>query len=221
MCHRLGMARLLLAFLTAFVLPLWGAPKFVMKLVGSVEGKVITSRDVKANYVVDNIIYDRRKGWGLHSGTAQFRDALNRLLIEMVVYSEARTFGVARLEAAETEKTFKQVMARLNSDKKAKKAWESLGFSTRRLKFLVKRKLQANRFIKYKSNSSYVQVTDAEAREYFSKNRLKFGTSNFDSFRKNIKKYLAKKNAEDRLRNWFDVLKAKYKVKNFVVTQKI
>jgi len=81
---------------------------------------------------------------------------------------------------------------------------------------MVSRKLRANRFIKYKSNSSYVQVSDEEAREYFEKNRLKFGTLDYDNFKNNIKKFLSKKNAEDRLRDWLEVLKKKHKVKNIL-----
>jgi hypothetical protein len=102
-----------------------------------------------------------------------------------------------------------------------KKRWNQLGVSDSQLKEMVSRKLRANRFIKYKSNSSYVQVSDEEAREYYNKNELKFGATDFESFKDNIKKYLGRKNAEDRLRDWLDVLRKKHKVRNMMSGTKI
>ena len=45
---------------------------------------------------------------------------------------------------------------------------------------------------------------------------MKFGTTDFDGFKTSIKKYLGRKNAEDRLRDWLDILRKKHKVKNLV-----
>jgi hypothetical protein len=51
-------------------------------------------------------------------------------------------------------------------------------------------------------------------KDYFEKNRQRFGSASLDSFKVTIKKFLTKKTADDRLREWFDVLKKKYKVKS-------
>ena len=78
----------------------------------------------------------------------------------------------------------------------------------------IQRKLRAKKFIRFKADSSVVPVTNTEAREYFDNNRLKFGDLPFENFKENIKAYLSRQQVEQRLRDWFEVLQNKYKVKN-------
>ena len=161
---------------------------------------------------MDRALYDEGNFLPISYGSEEFTSALNRLLIEWMVRDEADTFGVAKVSEAEIGQSLTSVKTRIAANSAVKSRWATLGFSDGQLKDMVSRKLKANRFIKYKSNSSYVQVTDEEARDYFNKNRLKFGTMDFESFKGNIKKYLEKKNAEDRLRDWLTILRKKHKV---------
>jgi hypothetical protein len=190
--------------------------QLVLKTVGAVEDKVITNRDVEASFLVDRALYNDGPLTPITYGTEEFTSALNRLLIEWMVRDEASAFGVAKVSDSEIDDAYRAVKQKIDSHSIAKSKWANLEIRDQQLKELIGRKLRANRFIKYKSNSSYVQVSDDEARDYFNKNRLKFGTMDFESFKVSIKKYLEKKNAEDRLRDWLDILRKKHKVKNLV-----
>jgi hypothetical protein len=201
------------AFISGAVTPALGAKQLVMKLVGAVGSRIVTNRDVEANYLVDRALYNDGAVQPLGIGTEEFNGALNRLLIEIMVFEEANTFGVAKVPESEVDEALSSVRRRLATTP-TKSRWGALGYAEGQLKEMVLRKLRANRFIKYKSNSSFVQVSDEEARDYFNRNRLRFGTMEFDSFKSSIKKYLGKKNAEDRLRDWFEILRKKHKVKN-------
>lgn len=199
----------------------YGSKHMVFKLVGSVNSTIVTNRDVEASHLVDRALYNYGRFTPIVLGTEEFANALNRLLIERIVWEEANTFGVATVSNSEVDQTFTQIRSRLFADKKAKALWQKLGLNEAKVKEMILRKLRANRFIKYKSNSSFVAVSDDEARDYFNKNRLKFGTTSFESFKPGIKKYLGRKNAEDRLREWFEILRKKHKVKNLVGGQSL
>jgi hypothetical protein len=188
----------------------------VLKVVGSIEDKSLTNRDVEASYIIDRLLYDEGAYAPLVFGTEEFASHLNRLLIEVMVRDEADVFGVAKVPDKEIDETTQSIRQKIQSHAAIKTRWAALGFSEAQLKELISRKLRANRFIKYKSNSSFVQVSDDEARDYFNKNHLKFGTMDFESFKSSIKKFLGRKNAEDRLRDWLDILRKKHKVKNLV-----
>ena len=82
------------------------------------------------------------------------------------------------------------------------------------LRAQIKRKLQAKKFINFKADSSVVPVTDEEAERYFKENRSKFGAMPFENFKENIKTFLARQQVDRRLRDWFEVLRNKYKVRN-------
>jgi hypothetical protein len=192
------------------------ARQLVMKVVGGIEGRVLTTRDVQASSLLDHLLYNEDASTQLKYGTEEFANQLNRLLIEWMVRDEADVFGVAKVSEGEVDESFQSIKSKLKNHPVVKSRWNDLGFSESQLREMIGRKLRANRFIKYKSNSSFVQVSDDEARDYYNNNRVKFGTTDFDGFKENIKKYLGRKNAEDRLRDWLDILRKKHKVKNLV-----
>lgn len=214
--HDQNMKNIVLIFILSFLASnAFAARQLALKLVASVENKIVTSRDVEASYIVDRVLYREGPLGVIAVGTEEFKDALDHLLIESMVSSEASTFGVAKVTDSEIEQSFSEVKEKI-SGSAIKNRWASLSISDSQLKDIVAHKLRANRFIKYKSDSSYVQVSDEEARDYFNRNRLKFGTMQFEGFKANIKRYLAKKNAEERLKDWFDVLRKKHKVKKMI-----
>lgn len=205
-------------FLSLIASPLLGAKNLFVKLVGAVDKRPLTSREVQANYFIDRLFYKDSKPSQVDIGTEEFNSAVNRLIVEIIVFEEAVNFGVATVSEQEVQADLKRIKGLIQSKPALRGKWQEFGYTDPQLKEMIDRKLRANKFIKYKSNSSYVQVSDDEAQEYFNRNRIKFGSVDFDSFRPNIKRFLAKKNAEDRLRDWFEVLRKKYKVKNLVGT---
>ncbi len=216
--HMTSKSLLLFLVLSVFGTPdAFATKQMVLKSVGAVGGKVITNRDVEANYIVDRVLYNNGSYTPISLGTEEFNSALDRLLVEYMVFEEATEFGVAKVADSEVDQSFGSVKTKLNNTGPIHSNWSLLGYSEPQLKEMVGRKLRSNRFIKYKSNSSYVQVSDEEARDYFNKNQLKFGTAEFEGFKVNIKKFLGKKNADDRLREWFEILRKKHKVKNLQI----
>ncbi len=84
---------------------------------------------------------------------------------------------------------------------------------------LVLRKLKAQSFLKFKTESLVVLVSDEEIRQYFQKNRVKFGSAPLEAVKENIRQYLVTQQIQDKLKEWFEILKRKYKVKYFSVSQ--
>ncbi len=84
---------------------------------------------------------------------------------------------------------------------------------------LVLRKLKAQSFLKFKTESLVVLVSDEEIKQYFQKNRVKFGSAPLDAVKENIRQYLVTGQIQDKLKEWFEILKRKYKVKYFSVSQ--
>lgn len=187
-----------------------------LKVVASVANHVINSREVEASYIIDKAMYGSGSILPVSIKSDEFREAINRLLIEWMVFEEAKVFNVAAVSDSEITQMVAQVKQKTASGE-VHGRWRELAVSDSDLREIVLRKLRANKFIKYKSNSSYVQVSDEEARDYFNKNRLKFGTMEFEKFRENIKVFLAKTNAQTRLRDWFEILRKKHNVKNLMV----
>jgi hypothetical protein len=210
------MYRLTIFALIFISLPTYASRQMLLKVVGGIEDKVLTTRDVTASSIIDHLLYNEDVNAPLRYGTEEFAGQLNRLLIEWMVRDEADVFGVAKVTDNEVDETFQSIKTKLKNHPIVKARWAELGLSENQLRDIIARKLRANRFIKYKSNSSYVQVSDDEARDYYNANKMKFGTTDFESFKTSIKKYLGKKNAEDRLRDWLDILRKKHKVKNLV-----
>ena len=73
----------------------------------------------------------------------------------------------------------------------------------------------SEKFIQFKTDSSLVPVTDEEAKAYFEKNKGRFGNLPFERFKVNIKRFLIRRQVDSRLKDWFDVLQRKYKIKVF------
>jgi hypothetical protein len=184
--------------------------------VAQVQNHVVTSREVRINKWVEVTLYPAqlRKGQKEVSdlGSTQFIQDTNRVLLEWMVFLESQAFNAQAIAEEQVSE------AKQNFLKTARKSplWDELGIRVGELEELLRRKLQAKKFIQFKASSSVVPVTDEEAQVYFNKNRLDFGDLPFESFRENIKAFLARKHVDKRLKDWFIVLQNKYKVRNFV-----
>ncbi len=133
-------------------------------------------------------------------------------LLEKVVASEAESFSVANVPEVE----LKEFLVKAKKETTGNPSWQALEISQNELQELLARKLRSKKFLKYKSDAANLTVTDYEVKEYYDKSKYKFGDLPFDSFKENIRQYLIKKQTEDRLREWFEVLRKKYQVRNFL-----
>lgn len=185
--------------------------------VGVVGDQIVTAREVQVAQVIDRVIEAPEGKVPAVSEVpikdAKFADLVSTFLLEKAAVNEAVSFSVADVD----DKLLKDMGARLEKAVAGKAFWQKLDVSPEFVRNVLRTKLIAKNFIKIKADSMAGLVTDDEAKAYFEKNRLKFGTETFEAFKENIKTYLVKKQKEDRLRSWFEVLRRKHKVRNIII----
>lgn len=203
-----------------FLLWAWGsgaeAKELISMAVGQVRDHVLTSREVHISEGLEQALYSAQPNMPIkfirQVESPQFAKQVTSTLLEWVVYLEARSMAVTRLEEGEIDKALaksKEILGRLAT-------WQDLQVSSRELKKSLERKIMAKKLIRFRAESSVVPVSDAEAERYFHQNRLKFGNLPFENFKSSIKTFLSRQQVEKRLKDWFEVLQAKYQVRNFL-----
>lgn len=206
------MLKALLIFTLIFSAQTEAAKKPLLKLLAEVDQKIVTTRDTEAYYIVTKLI-EGAKPSSIKFGDSDNKLALDDYIIATMVFNEAQSFGVAQITNEEVESEYKIVKQKLAENSSLKSQWNWLDIEDSQLKEMVAKRLRAAKLIKYKSDSVNIQVSDDDARDYFEKNRLRFGSVEFESFKPTIKKYIAQRNSEGRLKEWIDILKKKHKVK--------
>ncbi|MFM6929229.1 MAG: hypothetical protein ACKOX6_12245 [Bdellovibrio sp.] len=208
----LGMRALLLSLLIS--VPTWAAT-VITESVGQVANHVVTSREVQICTVIDNILFPSKGKSGLvevRPEQAEFRNHVTSVLLESVIAMEAESFNVGVV----SDKDLAEALAKIEKATAGKSYWGQLDVSPTELKVFANRKLVAKSFMAFKTASMVGIITDQEAQAYYDKNRVKFGSTPFAGFKENIKTFLAQQQMEERLRTWFEVIKRKYKVRNFI-----
>ena len=181
------------------------------KIVGTAADQVVTSREVQiVNFLERGILTDKNLNL-IQPEENRFNVEVAQVLLEIVVQTESSVFEFNQMGDDE----FKETLAKVQKNLTNSKDWKSLQTSPAELEKFLKRKLISKKFIKVKSDSMKGFITDAEAKDYFDKNRLKFGQVPFVEFKENIKSFLSQQQLEERLKAWFEIIKKKYKVKNY------
>jgi hypothetical protein len=175
----------------------------------------VTSREVQINYFLEQLL-EQMNGSKKAIKMIQLQDNdfanhTSEVLLEWIIYKEASSFET-ELTNGDIQKELKYVQEKV----KTYAAWASLDVTREEEKQFLERKILVKRFMRLKSDSSKIPVSDAEAEVYFKKNRNKFGSLPFESFRENIRVFLQNSQTEQRLKNWYEVLNRKYKVRNFI-----
>ena len=207
----------LLLFSLFFLMSSAFAAVLVTQTVGQVADYVVTSREVQISTVIEGILFPsaKREGKGLvevQLGQEAFNKDLTATLLEVVVGLEAENFNVGAINEAELN----AAVVTVEKAVAGKAYWNALEVSNKELRRLVKRKIESKNFLKFRTNSMSGIISDQEAHAYYEKNRVKFGSLPFASFKDNIKTFLSQQQLEERLRSWFEVIKRKYKVRNFL-----
>ncbi|OFZ19063.1 MAG: hypothetical protein A2Z20_05105 [Bdellovibrionales bacterium RBG_16_40_8] len=185
---------------------------------GRVSDIVITSREVVINYMIEEaLVSPDAKSQKLalkpqDIKSAAFIRETTAALFETAIYLEAESFSETAVSEAVVESKAQDVIRKL----KTNKDWKKLEVANREIKNILRRKLRAKDFIRFKIDSVAITITDQEAQDYFDNNRLKFENLNFSNFKENIKSYLTKQQADKRLKDWFELLQSKYRVHNFL-----
>lgn len=188
----------------------------VTRVVGEVGPRVVTSREVRINEAVGQVVAGLPNAGGprkvLSATDAGFPAGVLKVLDEWTVFLEASEIGAKMADKAEVAKWAKQVA----DNWKGVGDWEKLEASAAEVREAVERKLAAQAFERLKGDASLVTVSDADALLYYKKNRLRFGNLPFENFKDNIKAALVRGQTERRLYEWRAVLRRKYRVRNFV-----
>jgi hypothetical protein len=145
-------------------------------------------------------------------GTKEFDAQLNECMLELMVYLEAASLRVAAPSNDLVDKKLSEFLEFLEKSLQIgiEKTW-ILATKKSELNNLIQRWLQAKSFVALKSDKSGIVPTDLEIKEFFEKNRMRFGDGGLDKYKANVRDYLVRKQSEDRLKEWFVELKKKYK----------
>lgn len=193
------------------------AATLVTQTVGQVSDHVVTSREVQISMAIEGVLFPSPKAPPkslneTRPGSPDFRTAVTAVLLESVVALEAENFNVASI----SNEDINAAVAQIEKTAGGRSYWNELEVSSLEIKNFTKRKLMAKSFLKFKTSSMSGIITDQEAQDYYERNRVKFGSSSFESFKENIKTFLAQQQLEERIRSWFEVIKRKYRVRTFV-----
>lgn len=209
--------RMLFAILISF--RLWAAENsnvIVTEAIGRAGTNVVTSREIQIAYAVEQALNEPakkanlidRKSWSFELNSETASKALGQSLLELVVQMEAENFAVGLVSAEDLTGAEKHVVEML----KPWPIWQNFEVSDAELRQILKRKLRARNFLKFKTETSGVQISDEEALKYFEKNKVKFGNLPFAQYKENIKEALSRAQVEEKLKDWFEILKRKYRV---------
>lgn len=209
----LSVLAIALAATTSFAAP--NINRIVTKVVGEAKDQFITSREVQISEAVESVLGAKGDGKSLQIpeiGHENFPTKVNDVLTEWIVYFEAQSFSADAVSKSAIE----DAISKVEKGSANSSGWRRLEVSKSELEEVLKRKLSAKSFIRLKTESSLMPVTDSEAQAYFKKNRLKFGNLPFTSFKDSIKAHLRQQQMDRRMKDWLEILQKKYKVRNFV-----
>lgn len=188
----------------------------VSTAVGQVGSHILTSREVQISYVIEQILLNKgalkgavAKNALLTTDDERFKGHVQELMIEQLVRLEAETFSVAQVSPEELQKDFQLVKESASQ----LAVWKKLEVKDEEIQNILSRKKSAKQFLKFKTESAGVSVSEEEAKAYFEKNRMRFGNAPYSQFRAGILEMLAQKQLEEKLKDWFEALKRKYKVR--------
>ncbi|MCX7977900.1 MAG: hypothetical protein N2578_02750 [Bdellovibrionaceae bacterium] len=166
--------------------------------VGVVGDRVITSRELEIASLVKQ---------ALESTKAQV--PLLRYLLECAIFAEAESFQVGGVRSESVAADTAKVKAFFVSSG----AMSRLMPTEVELRKAVQQYWVVRDYLQLKSEALLGVISEAEARSYFEKNRLKFGASRFEDFREQIKKVLAEEQRAQRLEEWYAILRRKHSVR--------
>lgn len=185
---------------------------FISQVVGMAGDQVVTSREVQIVNLLEKAFTNSSEDLKqINYEDSKFNLEITQVLLEIVVMNESLVFEMNQVK----EEEFKESQQSVSKKLSVSSDWKKLQVSSVEFEKFLRRKMIAKRFIKIKSDSMKGLISDQEAKDYFEKNRLKFGQVPFSQFKENIKTFLAQQQLEERLTSWFEVIKKKYKVRNY------
>lgn len=180
--------------------------KILSQTVGTSAFQVITSRDVKASVILNQVL---KKDAPENYQELSAND-IDRTLFEFAVYRESESLSAVKL----SEEDLSQLLSEIRPQLQKRADWKSLEPTESEIKAWLLRKKVAMTYFDLKVNSLLGIVTDEEIQSYFDRNRIKFGSTDLESQKNSIKLFLQKENQKQRIEDWVSALKVKYQIRN-------
>ena len=190
----------------------------ISRPVGEVDDHIVTSREVQLNYLIERALIlgptqFLAKSHRLDIDSRAFQRELVGVFMEWVVDLQAQTMKLTKVDDGALAQAKKLVFLIEKAD-----VWPDVKASREEIDRALLRKLRAKQFIKKKSESSQVEPTDEEVREFYEQNRERFGSLKFEPNIERIRALKRRKDANDRLQSWFANLRKQYKVKSYLTS---
>lgn len=199
---------MILVFLGAF--QAFASSQLVSETVGSMQSEVLTARGMIVSFVLENIL--NKKTGHLPNSKSEKIQAVNTYLLDHMVNLEAQGLGfkdVNRQEldtlVAQAEKFVQDPSLKIYKIQKIE------------IQQVAERKLIVKNFLKSKSESFVSLLSEQDLQDYYAKNRLRFGTVAFAEIKESIRAFLMQQQRDERLKAWIEVLKRKYKARNYLI----
>lgn len=182
---------------------------------GQVGEEIVSTRDVEIHYMMIHALYHyKSKPMNLPLTRRSLNKEISNFMLEEMVFQEAKSFALAKIAKKQIMKKSTQVLSRILGSSYAKN-WKAWKVETQELDQFVHRNLRSRKLIGVKRKSAEVLVSELEVDNYLKANSIKEDDQKNKMYRKTVKSFLGRKQGEQRLREWFQVLKEKYKVRVF------
>ncbi len=195
---------------------LW-AQTTISEVVGQAGGQVVTSREVEAD-VIFSAMYLKvdKPNYPLPITGKALQSATSNLLMEVLINLEAESFKLAVVSESEVSKAISTFQKNVASSSLSKR-WRALEITKTEISKICQRKIRATRFIELKKSTFLTSPTQEELKEHFTKRKSTYGDKNFEDVKKSIRKELRQDKLDQALREWFQVLRSKYEIRNLLI----
>ncbi len=138
-----------------------------------------------------------------------FKKQLNSNMLEALVEAESDQFDVAKVD----EDLLKTRTAAILPAIRGSPLWSPSQAQEKEILKLLRRKMRAQKYFQLMSEKALTTPSESEIKEYFDKNRIRFGNRPIAEFRENIVDFLTQRKQEEKLRNHFEALKKKHRLR--------
>lgn len=212
----------MLVFLSLLLSLAYAAPVPVTAAAGQVGREVVTSRRVQLSTFIDrwSLLPPEKRGslpageigeWAISSEGEEFKGQLSSLMLEMMVAAESEGFESSPKDAAD----FRAPAEKLMKDLGHAPAWKKLEVELKEVEALLLVKERSKGFLKVKMESGDARIPETEVRASYEKQKSKLGGMAYDDVKAVLRDRLTQEAQLDRLKDWFEILKRKYRVQYF------
>jgi len=191
---------------------------FESQVVGVAAENTLTSRQVNAHVIFSSLYKpDAEKlFYSLPLKSQDLMSATSNLLMEFLIVEDAKSFQLATLSKNEVKQRLVYFKRAIKQSQYSKN-WNVLQISDAELLEIAQIKLRAVKFLQTKMESFTVPISEVEINarlEQYKKNHPKMELA---SLKEKIKVDLKADKIQSDLREWFQLLRTKYVVKNLLI----